>query len=88
MGQQKFAAAPVGESGDEISDIDARLNALQSFLQVAALLSRSLAHARACFLLSGQTACSQALCTDTPTRPSREADWCLVELEQDSLFSL
>ena len=26
-----------GESGDEISDIDARLNALQSFLQVGGL---------------------------------------------------
>ena len=33
-----------GESGDEISDIDARLNALQSFLQVGA---RSLACIRA-----------------------------------------
>lgn len=33
--QYSYGAAPRGgESGDEISDIDARLNALQSFLQV------------------------------------------------------
>lgn len=36
--QYNYSAGPrAGESGDEISDIDARLNALQSFLQVVSL---------------------------------------------------
>lgn len=46
--QHKFAPAPrAEESGDEISDIDARLNALQSFLQVCVSLCLCLAPGRA-----------------------------------------